>query len=132
MSRAGAVCIVLFSLCLLARSQSSGPPRQAYVPPELQVSNPDVKALVDSADKSAKLGNYGESLPFLQKALGLAMKQKSLADRAIIEDTLAVYYFAQGKLDDAKSQWLNALSDGVAVSNLVLQADVLVALSAFQ
>ncbi len=68
----------------------------------------------------------------LQKALEFSTKQKSPSDRAIIEDKFAVYYFTQGKLEGAKVQWLNALSDGVAVSNLVLQADVLVALSALQ
>jgi tetratricopeptide (TPR) repeat protein len=109
---------------------SSATAPRVYVPPELQVADPNVKALLDSADKSATLGNYGECLSFLQLALKLATKQKSLADRAVVEDTLAVYYFQQGRLEEAKSQWLNSLSDGVAVSNLVLQADVLVALSA--
>jgi tetratricopeptide (TPR) repeat protein len=100
------------------------------VPPELRVTDPGVKALLDSAEKSAKLGNYGECLAALQKALELATKQRFVADKAIVEDKVAVYYFTQGKLEDAKSQWLSSLSDGVAVSNLVLQADVLVALSA--
>jgi len=125
------VLLVLF-LSLGALAQGSGPPPQAYVPPELQVADPDVKTLLDSAEKSAKQGNFGDSLPFLQKALQLVTKQKSLADKAIVEDKFAVYYFTQGKLDEAKAQWLNALSDGTTVSNLVLQADVLVALSALQ
>lgn len=107
-----------------------GTARQRYVPPELQVRDRNVQALLDSAETSAKLGNDGECLKFLQEALELATKQKSLADMAIVEGTFAVYYFQQGRLDDAKSQWLNSLSDGMAVSNLVLQADVLVALSA--
>jgi tetratricopeptide (TPR) repeat protein len=124
------VCFLLLSLCAVANPQSSDVLQQAYVPPELQVTDPDVKALLDSAEKSAKLGNYGEYLISLQKAFDLATKQKSLPDRGIVEDKIAVYYFTQGKLEDAKSQWLNSLTDGMAVSNLVLQADVLVALSA--
>src|ERR1035438_2066659 len=63
---------------------------QSYVPPELQVADPSVKAYLDSAEKSAKLGNDGECLTFLQKALELATKQRSPADKGIVEDTLAV------------------------------------------
>ncbi len=131
------VFVVLY-LLLLSQFAAAAPqasPTTAhkdYVPPELQVTDPNVKAALDSADKSGKLGNYGECLKFLQKALELATSQKSLADRAIVEDKFAVYYFIQGKLEDAKSQWINSLSDGVTVSNLVLQADVLVALSSLQ
>src|SRR5713226_2111198 len=125
-------CALLFSTSAIAGPQAPPTPHQAYVPSELQVADPNVKASLDSAEKSAKLGNYGECFTSLQKALELATKQRSVSDRAIVEDKFAVYYFTQGKLEDAKSQWLNSLSDGMAVSNLVLQADVLVALSALQ
>jgi CHAT domain-containing protein len=127
-----AAYFLLLSLCAVANSQSSDAPRQAYIPPELRVADRDIKALLDSAEKFARLGNYGENLVFLQKALELATERKSVGDRGIVEDKIAVYYFTQGKLEDAKSQFLNSLSDGVAVTNLVLQADVLVALSALQ
>src|ERR1019366_7587090 len=129
------VVVYLFFLspCATAAPQTSPTTaHQRYVPPELQVADPNVKAYLDSADKSAKLGNDGECLTSLQKALELATKQKSLADKGIVEDGLAVYYFTQGKLEDAKSQWVSSLSDGMAVSNLVLQADVLVALATLQ
>jgi CHAT domain-containing protein/ATP/maltotriose-dependent transcriptional regulator MalT len=122
----------LFSPIAIAAAQTAPTAHQNYVPPELQVADPNVKAYLDSAEKSAKLGNDGESLTSLQKALELATKEKFLADRGIVEDKLAVYYFTQGKLEDAKSQWVNSLSDGMAVSNLVLQADVLVALATLQ
>jgi CHAT domain-containing protein len=128
------VLVVLYHLLLsqfaVAAPQTTA--HQDYVPPELLVTDPNVKAALESADKSGKLGQYGECLKFLQKALELATSQKALADRAIVEDKFAVYYFTQGKLEDAKAQWINSLSDGVTVSNLVLQADVLVALSALQ
>ena len=131
-TRSLAVCILLFSLSAIGDSQIAPSLYRTYVPPELQVSDSNIKALLDAAQKSAKLGNYSESLTSLQKALQLAKKQKSLGDRAIVEDWFALYYFTQGRVEDAKVQWLNALSDGMAVSNLVLQADVLVALSALQ
>jgi tetratricopeptide (TPR) repeat protein len=129
------VVVYLFLLSALAIAGAQTSPTaapQKYVPPELQAVDPNVKAYLDSTENSAKLGNDGECLTSLQKALELATKQKSLADKGLVEDTLAVYYFTQGKLEDAKSQWVNPLSDGMAVSNAVLQADVLVALATLQ
>ncbi len=116
----------------LPQTSSATTNHQRYVPPELQVAEPDVKAYLDSAERSAELGNDAECLTFLQRALELATKEKSVADRGIVEDRFAVYYFTQGNIETAKSHWVNSLSDGVAVSNLVLQADVMVALSALQ
>ena len=78
------------------------------------------------------MGKYADCPPYFAKAIELATKDKSLADRGIVEDKFAAYYFTQGSLDDAKSQWIRSLSDGVAVSNLVLQADDLVALSGLE
>src|SRR5258708_262737 len=69
---------LLFSA--IASPQTPPTPDQPYVPPELQVADPKVKASLDSAEKSAKLGNYGECLTFLQKALELATKQRSPSD----------------------------------------------------
>ena len=123
---------MLFALRVGATSQSSDLPSQPYTPPELQVSDPDVKTLVDSAKKSANLGNYEESLASLRKASEIATKHKATADKAIIEDLLAVYYFTRGRVDEARSHFLEALSGGIAVGNIALQADVLVALSALQ
>jgi CHAT domain-containing protein/tetratricopeptide (TPR) repeat protein len=120
---------LLVFLCATTTAETSNGPRH-YVPPELQASDPGIKALLDSADASAKQGNYVDSLNSLQKAMALATKDKSISDKAIVESRLAVYYFTQGKLEEAKSLWLGSLADGISVSNLVLQADVLVALSA--
>lgn len=124
------VWILLLSSCAVGTSQSSVGPRQRYVPPEMQPAAPELKSELDAASHSADVGNYEESFATLQKALEFATEQKSAGDKAIVEDHLAVAYFTQGKINDAKSQWLNSLSDGIAASNLVLQADVLVALSA--
>jgi CHAT domain-containing protein len=118
------------SISAIAAPQGGEASRHAYIPTELQVSDPAVKVLVDSAEQSAKVGNYPQCLASLQKALELSTKQKSTGDRAIVESRLAVYYVSQGNLEEAKARWLDSLSDGMAVSNLVLQADVLVALSA--
>jgi len=82
-------CLILavayvFLLSPLAIAAAQAAPTtvpQKYVPPELQVADPDVKAYLDSADKSATIGNDEESLTSLQEALELATKQKSLADK---------------------------------------------------
>jgi tetratricopeptide (TPR) repeat protein len=125
------VYVLLLSLCPPANPQTSPTIEpHPYVPPELEVTDPNIKELLDSIEKSENLGNNAKCLESFQKALELATKYKSPADKAIVEDKFAVYYLRQGKLEDAKSQWLNSLSDGMAVSNLVLEADVLVALSA--
>jgi CHAT domain-containing protein/tetratricopeptide (TPR) repeat protein len=100
-----------------------------YIPPELQASDPQVKAYVDSAKQAARGGDYAESMNQLERALAYCAMKGYVADKAIIEDGLAVAYFGRGKLGDAKRLWASALSDGVDASNLVLQADVMVALS---
>ena len=125
------ICCLFSSSRAIVASPSPDTPR-AYIPTEMQVIDPSVKALMDSADTSTKLGKYRECPALFQQAIELATRQKSAGDRAIVEDKFAVYYFSQGNLEGAKSQWLVSLSDGAAVSNLVLQADVLVALSALQ
>jgi tetratricopeptide (TPR) repeat protein len=108
------------TLCTTATLGANNETHHSYVPPELQASDPGVKNLLDSAAQSAKQGHYNEALTSLQKALELATKQRSAADKAVVESSLGVYYFSQGKLEDAKSQWIRALSDGTAASNLVL------------
>ena len=76
------------------------------------------------------MGSFSKQTQLLEDALAQCSNRGLVADKAIVEDNLAVTYFEKGKLEDAKTQWLNALSDGVTSSNLVLQADVIVAISA--
>ncbi len=88
--------------------------------------------MLDDAEKLANEGNFTGEFDALHKALEGLTRNGSLGDKAILEDHLAVYYFTQGRLEDAKSQWLNSLSDATASANLTLQADVLVALATLQ
>jgi hypothetical protein len=91
-----------------------------YIPAELQATDPTVRTLLDAADQSSKLGNLADCSAALQKALEFTTRQKSLGDRAIVEVRLGGYFFTQGKLEDAKSQWLKSLADGMSVANLDL------------
>lgn len=113
-------------------SQTSLASGDSYLPPEAQIADPNIKAILDSAEKAAQLGGYEKYSALLQKALEVASKQQSQSDAAIIEDDIAVYYFTQGKLDDVKTYLLKSLSDATSSSNLIVQADVLVRLSAIQ
>jgi CHAT domain-containing protein len=118
---------MIFPAWTLAQ-QTTGTPED-YVPVELQASNPEVKAYLDTAEKLSREGNYSASFQQLQKALDLCTSRGFVADKPLIEAKLGVASFVQGKLDDAKEYWVRSLSDSQSVSNLVLQADVLVAIS---
>lgn len=117
---------MIFPAWILAQ-QTAGP--QDYVPVELQASNPEVKAYLDTAEKLSREGSYSESFQQLQKALDLCTSKGLVADKPLIEAKLGIASFVQGKLDDAKEYWVRSLSDSQSASNLVLQADVLVAIS---
>jgi len=113
-----AACLLIFPATLSAYPQARSPLR-AHVPPELKVTDASVERFLDAADQAANLGKYGECLTSLQRALEFTTKKRLLGDKAIVEGRLAVYYFAHGKLEDAKSQWLNSLSDGMARRSLI-------------
>ena len=98
----------------------------------MQIQDPTIKPVVESAEKAAELGHDEECLTSLEKALQLAIKQQSLSDAAIIEDYISVYYFLRGRLDDAKTYSLKSLSDATSASNLIVQADVMVRLAGLQ
>jgi CHAT domain-containing protein/tetratricopeptide (TPR) repeat protein len=125
-------CALTLVVNFAARSQTPPASSQSYLPPEAQIADPNINSILDSAPKAVELGHYEEYLPLLQKALEVASKKQSHSDAAIIEDRIAVYYFIQGKLDDAKTYLLKSLSDATSSSNLVVQADVLVRLSVLQ
>ncbi len=125
--------LLAFLLAIIASASSlfgQNSKSQDYVPPELQASEPEIKAYIELADKSARSGNYPGAFQQLQQALDVCTRKELLSDRALIEAKLGAAYFVQGKLEDARQQWLNSFSDSVKTENLVLQADTLVALSA--
>src|SRR5258708_39846203 len=89
--------------CLVAVSswsfgqQPSKPPKH-YVPPELEASDPQVKAFLDAADKSAEEGDYPEAFQQLQKAFDFCVKKGFLGDKALVEARVGAGYALQGKL----------------------------------
>ena len=129
------IFLVLVSLliCLTPRAlygqQPVDLPQPSSGPSELQASDPNIKRLLDSIESSEAAGKYADCPAYFTQALELATKQRSFADRGVVEERFATFYFVQGRVEDAKSQWVNSLSDAAAVSNLVLEADVLIALS---
>ena len=122
-----AVICLLLATCTPGWAQEAKSP-QDYVPPELQASDAEVKAYLDTADRLAKEGKYTEAFQQLQQALGLCV-QKKLPDKALLEAKLATAHFVLGNAEAARQHWLTALNDSGTSGNLVLQADTLVALS---
>jgi tetratricopeptide (TPR) repeat protein len=53
-----------------------------------------------------------------------------LADKTLLEAKLAVAYFTQGNLENARQRLLSAFEDLAKTGNLVLQADTLIGLAA--
>src|SRR5437660_10490131 len=94
---------ILFACVLAASAQQPSAKLPGYTPPEMQVSDPHVKALIDAAEESPEAGNYPESL---QKALEFCMQKKFLGDQALVEARLAAGYFVRGQLEEAKRLWL--------------------------
>ena len=120
------LCLVF---CLTAYSQEAPVPKP-YVPPELQAGDQDVRSLLTSAKSKAEAGEYESAFADSKSALELAEKKGLLGDRAIAEAYVAQGYFASAKLDDSFKYYRASLQHALETSNLVLQADVLVALSA--
>lgn len=121
-------CLCLI-FCLTAYSQQAPVPRP-YVPPELQAGDQDVRSLLTSAKSKAEAGEYESAFADSKSALELAEKKGLLGDRAIAEAYVAQGYFASAKLDESFKYYQASLQHALAASNLALQADVLVALSA--
>jgi CHAT domain-containing protein len=118
---------MIFPTWTWAQQTASTP--QDYVPVELQASSPEIKVYLDTAEKLSREGSYSESFQQLKNALDLCTSKGLVADKPLIEAKLGAASFVQGKLDDAKEYWVHSLSDSQSASNLVLQADVLVAIS---
>lgn len=123
---------ILFYVAVTAapsRALQSSKSEQDYVPPELQASDSEVRAHLDSAEKLGQEGKYPEAFQQLQRALDLSVSKGFLSDKALTEAQLGAAYFLRGRLEDAKKQFFNAFSDSTKTKNLVLQADSLIALS---
>ena len=121
------VCVCLALSPTVGSQQPPAPKR--YIPPELQASDQVIRELLAEAESKAETGEYESAFADSKAALELAQKKELLGDRAIAEESVAAGYFASGKLDESFKLYQASLQHAVDSSNLVLQADVLVALS---
>lgn len=62
------------------------------IPTELQVSDPEVKSYVDSAESSGREGKTAAVIEQLQQALELCGKKGLTKDKAVVESKLAGAY----------------------------------------
>ena len=85
--------------------------------------------MLASAESKSDSGENDSAFAEANSALVLAKKKGLVGDRAIAEDSVAVGYFASGKLEEAFRFYQSSLQDAVDSTNLVLQADVLVSLA---
>ncbi len=119
------VCLLL---SLVAHTQQE-PAANRYTPPELQASDQEVRNLLTSAESKSDSGDYESAFADAKAALDLAKTKGLVGDRAIAEDSVAIGYFVLGKLDESVKLYQASFQDAIESSNLVLQAEVLVALS---
>ena len=119
------ICIVLSPA---ARSQQPPAPKR-YIPPELQASDQEIRQLLAAAESKSEAGENESAFADSRAALELAEKKGLVGDRAIAEESVASGYFASGRLDESLKLYQESLQDAIDSSNLVLQADALVALS---
>jgi len=99
------------------------------IPVEFQPADPEIKTLFDEARSATDIGNYDVGFSKAKMALDLAEKKGLIGDRALAEEMVAVGYLDLGKMPDSMNLFHASLQDAVDSSNLVLQADVLVALA---
>jgi CHAT domain-containing protein len=121
-----ALMLLVFLPSCLPQAQGD---KEDYVPNEMQVADPEVKTYLDSADTQGRNGEYEHAFVQLQKALDLCVNKKLHSDKALLEAKIAASYVVRGDIEHAKQYWLSADADSMAVGNLVLQADALIALS---
>ena len=106
------------------------PPVNRDIPVELQATDPEIRTLIEEARSSADMGNYDVALSKAKAALDLAETKGLVGDKALAEQLVAIGYFGSGHLEDSFKFYRASSQDAIDSSNLVLQADVLVALSA--
>ena len=99
------------------------------IPIELQAADPAVRALLEAAEAESGLGHYDLAISKAKAALELAHSKGFVGDKAICEEIIASGYAVSANLDESFRFYQASFQDAVDSSNLVLQGDVLVALS---
>lgn len=122
-------CVLRLLIFLPSCTAQAHGDNEDNVPNEMQVADPEVKTFLESADKQGKNGEYEQAFGQLQKALDLCVNKNLHSDKALLEAKIAASYVVRGDIEHAKQYWLSADADSMAVGNLVLQADALIALS---
>ena len=119
------ICLIVVSI---GHSQQPPSPKR-YIPPEFQASDQEIRKLLTTAELESEAGEYESAFADFKAALELSQKKGLVGDRAIAEESVASGYFSLGKVDESIKLYQASLQHATESSNLVLQADVLVALS---
>jgi CHAT domain-containing protein len=101
----------------------------AAVPPELQLSDPEIRGLIELADSSCS-GNSPQAVTSkIRRAIDLSRQKGLIGDRAVLEASLASLAIGQGKVDDGKDLLQQALQDSIDSGRRVLEVDILTSIA---
>ena len=100
-----------------------------YVPPVLQVTDPELQKTIEQVDLLYRNGDDKRAIDLLHRALNISIARSLRSDKAVLEDGIARYYILQADLEDGKTFLLHAEEDSLSLHNQVLQAHILAELS---
>jgi hypothetical protein len=122
----GLLCLLGAAVCIEGQ-QKPDPDRD--IPPELRATIPEVRSLLDDAQRQIEQANYPQATDDERKALRLATSKEFSPDIALAQAALAGSEFRDGKFPQAMELLHSALEKASESSNLVLEADVIASLS---
>src|SRR5258708_7649507 len=122
------VCCLLFPITPSSCAQDQ-PNSLAWIPPELQAIDPEIRSLLDKNNAGCDQLNVNDVIGRAEQAIRIANSRNLVQDRAVAEATLSLGYVFEADFDQAFATLKRALQDAVDSKNQVLEADVLVSLA---
>jgi tetratricopeptide (TPR) repeat protein len=122
----GILCLFGAPAWIIGQQRPSPDPN---IPPELRATIPEVRSLLDDAERRIEEGNYVQATNDERQALRLATSKPFIPDIALAKATLAGSEFRDGNFSQAMELLHSALEGASESSNLVLEADVLASIS---
>lgn len=123
--------ILIFAFGVPAYCKSKSIARQE-VPVELQPSDPEIQALIDSSEDKTDLGDLEGALQLATKAWDICQKRGLESDLPVAALNLAALYISKGDIDVARDLINKALESAAERSDPALEAEVLISLAALR
>jgi len=123
MSRITAILLMItwFALILPSCTSYADIPTDSvlYLPPALQVTDPELKKTIDQVDLLYRNGDDKGVIDLLQGALNISIARSLRSDKAVLEDRIARYYILQADLEDGKTSLLHAEEESLSLQNQI-------------